>query len=129
MTYKKAKELADGLKARYNEPYGESDKLLIAQLYREVLGKTFTPTTCQSCYHDAVVEIYCYLKQNKAMKKKCNYRLCAGFIISCPDFYGGKIFTNDNLTDKVAKEYLSRYPAREDYFQILPEEDLIENKE
>lgn len=55
------------------------------------------------------------------MAKKCNYRLRAGFIISCPDFRNGKIFTNDNLTDSVAKEYLAKYPKMEKMFQTLPE--------
>ena len=45
----------------------------------------------------------------------------AGFIISCPDFHNGKIFTNDNLTDAVAKEYLQKYPKQETMFQKMPE--------
>ena len=53
----------------------------------------------------------------------------AGFIISCPDFYNGKIFTNENLTDKVAHEYLTKYPHMESYFQKMPSEELIENKQ
>ena len=53
----------------------------------------------------------------------------AGFIISCPDFYHGKIFTNENLTDKVAHEYLTKYPHMESYFQKIPSEELIENKQ
>ena len=53
----------------------------------------------------------------------------AGFIISCPDFYHGKIFTNENLTDKVAHEYLTKYPQMEKYFQKVPSEELIENKQ
>ena len=53
----------------------------------------------------------------------------AGFIISCPDFYNGKIFTNENLTDKVAHEYLTKYPQMEKYFQKIPSEELIENKQ
>lgn len=53
----------------------------------------------------------------------------AGFIISCPDFYHGKIFTNENLTDKVAHEYLTKYPQMESYFQKIPSNELIENKQ
>ena len=53
----------------------------------------------------------------------------AGFIISCPDFYHGKIFTNENLTDKVAHEYLTKYPHMESYFQKIPSDELIENKQ
>lgn len=63
------------------------------------------------------------------MAKKCNYRLRAGFIISCPDFRNGKIFTNDNLTDSVAKEYLAKYPKMEKMFQTLPESGESEEGE
>ena len=63
------------------------------------------------------------------MPKTCNYAMKAGFIISCPDFYHGKIFTNENLTDKVAHEYLTKYPHMESYFQKIPSDELIENKQ
>ena len=94
---------------------------MVSELYTEVTGKDFQPTTCQQCYHDALIEVYIYLKNNKTMAKKCNYRMRAGFIISCPDFHNGKIFTNDNLTDAVAKEYLQKYPKQETMFQKMPE--------
>ena len=128
MTYKEAMLIVEDLKGRFDAPFGSSDKQNIERLYTEVLRKRFVPTSCQQCYHDALVEIYVKLKKDKKMPKVCNYRLKAGFIISCPDFYNGKIFTNENLTDKVAKEYLAKYPKMEDYFQKIPPEDLIENK-
>ena len=128
MTYEEAKAQAEALKERFDAPYSASDKQLIERLYFEVMRKTFHPTSCQQCYHDAVIEIYLKLKREKTMPKKCNYTMKAGFIISCPDFYAGKIFTNENLTDKVAKEDLAKYPKMEDYFQKLPDEELIENK-
>lgn len=40
----------------------------------------------------------------------------AGFIIHCPTFHGGKIFTNDNLTDEIAQEYIEKYPEQARYF-------------
>lgn len=129
MTYEEAKKQAEALKERFDAPYSASDKQLIEQLYFETTHKVFRPTSCQQCYHDAVIEIYCYIKNNKTMPKKCNYVMKAGFIISCPDFYNGKIFTNENLTDKVAKEYLDKYPKMEGYFQKIPDEELIENKQ
>lgn len=128
MTYLEAKEKVGELRERFDLPYDETDKRLIEELYFQVLRKEFVRTSCQQCYHDAVIEIYCYLKKYRKMKQKCNYRLRAGFIIACPDFYFGKVFTNENLTDKVAKEYLKRYPKQEQYFAELPDEDLIENK-
>ena len=54
------------------------------------------------------------------MAEKSNYRLRAGVIINCPNFRGGKIYTNDNLTDKVASEFLKMFPEQEVLFQKLP---------
>ena len=129
MTYKEAKAKTEDIRTRVDAPFDSSDKAMIEKLYYEVLRKEFKPTTCQQCYHDALIEIYLYLKKYRKMKTKCKYRLKAGFIICCPDFYHGKIFTNENLTDKVAKEYLDKYPTKEDFFQEIPEEALIENKD
>ena len=42
----------------------------------------------------------------------------AGFIINCPTFRGGQIFTNDNLTDDVAEEYIKRFPKNADLFAV-----------
>lgn len=129
MTYEEATAKVGELKARFDSPFNATDKATIETLYSEVVRKRFVPTTCQQCYHDALIEIYLKLKKEKAMPQKCNYRLKAGFIISCPDFYHGKIFTNENLTDKVAHEYLQKYPHMEGYFQKIPSEELIENKQ
>lgn len=128
MTYEEAVVKAEELKGRFDSPFSASDKTTIETLYSEVTRKRFVPTTCQQCYHDALIEIYLKLKKEKAMPKKCNYRMKAGFIISCPDFYNGKIFTNENLTDKVAKEYLDKFPKMEGYFQEIPDAELPENK-
>ena len=129
MTYKEATAKVWELKARFDSPFDATDKAVIETLYFEVTHKRFVPTTCQQCYHDALIEIYLKLKKEKAMPKQCNYVMKAGFIISCPDFYRGKIFTNENLTDKVAHEYLTKYPHMESYFQKIPSDELIENKQ
>ena len=129
MTYEEATAKVGELKARFDSPFDATDKAVIETLYFEVTRKRFVPTTCQQCYHDALIEIYLKLKKEKAMPKQCNYVMKAGFIISCPDFYNGKIFTNENLTDKVAHEYLMKYPQMEKYFQKIPSEELIENKQ
>lgn len=129
MTYEEATAKVGELKARFDSPFDATDKAVIETLYFEVTRKRFVPTTCQQCYHDALIEIYLKLKKEKAMPKTCNYAMKAGFIISCPDFYHGKIFTNENLTDKVAHEYLTKYPHMESYFQKIPSDELIENKQ
>lgn len=121
MTYEEAVREAEALKANFDRAFNAQEKDMVALLYKEVLGRDFTPTSCQQCYHDALIEVYVHLKKEKTMAKKCNYRLRAGFIISCPDFRNGKIYTNDNLTDAVAKEYLQKYPKMEKMFQRTPD--------
>lgn len=128
MTYQEAKAALEKLEGKQDAAFSVAEKQKIEQLYFEVLRKTFVHTSCQQCYHDAVIEMACYIKKYRKLKAKCNYRMKAGFIISCPDFYSGKIFTNDNLTDKVAKEYLDRYPKQEVMFSEIPENQLPEVK-
>jgi hypothetical protein len=43
----------------------------------------------------------------------------AGFIIQCPSFHKGEVFTNANLTDKIAEEYLKKFPKQKDYFDVV----------
>ena len=124
MTYEEAVSIVEDLRSRFDSPFGASDKATIEKLYFMIARKQFVPTTCQQCYHDALIEIYLILKKLKAMPEQCNYRMKAGFIISCPDFHGGKIFTNENLTDEVAAEYLDKFPGMQDYFQKVPKEKV-----
>ena len=118
MTIERARQLSEELKGRYGSPYNSEDKQLIRLLYREVLGKEMRQTNCQSCFHDAVIEIYLHLKKNNDMAKPKKYTLRAGFIISCPTFKGGKIYTNDNLTDEVAEKYIEQFPQQKRFFVI-----------
>lgn len=102
-------------------PFNAADKMRIEKLYKAVLGKDFIPTSCQNCYHDAVIEIYVHLKKNGVMAEKCNYRLKAGAIINSPSFKQGKIFTNENLTDTVAAAFLKQFPKQAFLFQKMPD--------
>lgn len=120
MTYKQALKHVEELRSHYNG-FSASDERLIETLYYEVLRKEFKRTTCRDCYRDAFIEIATFLKREKKMKEKCNYKLRAGFIIH--DFNTGKIYTNANLTDKVAKAYLKAYPKQAKYFEVMPEEE------
>lgn len=122
MELSEAKQILKELRGRFDSPYSSSDKSTIEDLYFEVLGKSFRPTSCQQCYHDAVIEMYCYIKKNNSMAEKSNYRLKAGVIINCPNFQGGKIYTNDNLTDKVASDFLKMFPEQVSIFQKVPAE-------
>lgn len=127
MTYAEAVRLCEELKGRFDRPFSPLDKHTIEQLYMAVMGKEFRPTSCQQCYHDALIEITLYLRKHKRMKDKCKYRLRAGVIIMCPEFRNGEIYTNDNLTNEVAADYLKRYPSQAELFQALPEEATAED--
>lgn len=75
------KEVVDKLKELGGLPsYSSSDKSEIERLYKEVLGKEFTKTSCNDCYRDAVIEMTVYIKKNNRMKEKCNYRLKNGVL-------------------------------------------------
>ena len=62
MTYEEATAKVSELKARFDSPFDATDKEVIETLYFEVTRKRFVPTTCQQCYHDALIEIYLKLK-------------------------------------------------------------------
>lgn len=121
MTIEEARASIIDLRGRFASPYNQTDKGLIERLYWEVLGRVFRPTSCQNCYHDAVIEIYSYLKKHDTMAEEKKYLLKAGAIINTPAFDEGKIYSNANLTDDVARRYLERYPNRVVLFQKLPD--------
>lgn len=126
MELAEAKKIIEELRGRFDAPFGSTDKSTIENLYYEVLGKDFVPTSCQQCYHDGLIEIYHYIKKYGKMAEKLNYRLKAGAIINCPAFMDGKVFSNDNLTDEIAEEYLKEFPNNVDLFQKVPEKEAGE---
>lgn len=69
MTYKEATAKVVELKARFDSPFDATDKAVIETLYFEVTRKRFVPTTCQQCYHDALIEIYLKLKKKRQCQK------------------------------------------------------------
>lgn len=122
MTYEDAQRHIDELITRYDAPFSAADKRLIDWLYPQVLNKPFRATSCQRCFHDAVMEMALFLRREKKMKEKTRYTMRAGFIIACPAFHNGKIYSNANLTDEVAAEYLAMFPNQAKYFDIKPQE-------
>ena len=125
MTLEEAKNLVKELERYVNEniPFNSTGKEAVERLYYNVFGKTFTPTSCQQCYHDALVEISYYLKNGGTMAEKKNYVLRAGVIINCPNLYNGKVFSNENLTDKIAEEYLKAFPEQREMFEEIAVEE------
>lgn len=88
-----------------------SEKAEVEGLYHDVLDKTFVRTSCNDCYRDAIIEMSVYLKKHGKMKEKRAYKLKSGVLLQMefgsPDFY-----TNENLTDDIAEEYLKKYPRQ-----------------
>lgn len=113
------REIAE-LRGRINSGLSSMEKAKIVRLYGEVLGKTFKPTTCRDCYRDACIEMELYLRKNGAMKEKSRYVLLNGVIIR--EFGTGKVYSNANLTDKVAEAWLRKYPQQIKMFAAYPED-------
>lgn len=96
-----------------------SDKLDIELMYREVFGKDFVKTSCNNCYHDAVIEMYIHLKKTGKMKEKSNYTLKNGVVLQ-KEFGSGDMYTNANLTDEFAENYLADNPKGIMFFSGFP---------
>lgn len=120
MTIEDTIKIISDMKGRINSGLSSIDKAEIARLYGEVLGKTFKVTSCRDCYRDACIEMELYLRKNGAMKEKSKYVLLNGFIIQ--EFGTGKVYSNANLTDKVAEDYLRKYPQQIKMFASYPDD-------
>lgn len=108
------------LRGRVTSGLSSMEKAEVARLYGEVLGKEFRQTSCRDCYRDACIEMELYLRKNGAMKEKSRYVLLNGVIIR--EFGTGKVYSNANLTDKVAEDYLRQYPAQVKMFAAYPDD-------
>jgi len=104
---------------RGRSAFSSSDKAQIESLYNIVLGRSFLRTSCNDCYHDAVIEMYLYLKKNGKMKEKSSYTLKNGVLLQL-EFGKGDFYTNANLTDEVAETYLAKNPKSITLFAGYP---------
>ncbi|MCI6672427.1 MAG: hypothetical protein MSG77_07810 [Prevotella sp.] len=129
MSIDEARKIIEELKWRFDTPFSSLDKDTIKKLYYEVIGKSFVATSCQQCYHDALIEINYHLNKYGKMADKRKYILRAGAIINCPNFMDGKVFSNDNLDDETAKEYLKMFPNQIEIFNDVAVEDETSNED
>lgn len=130
MTYDEAKTMTERLRERGNAAsFSTSEKVEIERLYQATLGKKFRVTSCQRCYHDALIEITLYLRRHNAMPtiNEKQYTLRNGFIIRAAEFHDGEVFSNANLTDEIAAEYLAKYPHMAKYFATIPEKPVFKS--
>jgi len=101
--------LSEALKAD-NALRSEVNALSRVFLKRDVSG-------CSSCWTDAYLELI-HLSNEIAMERTaCKFELRAGVQI----WLGNNYYTNANLTDKVALDWINKDPKRVEMFRVLPE--------
>lgn len=89
----------------------------IDRLYWAVCRKHLRKCRCKNVEKDALLEIYAKLKYNqKTNTTMAQARLVNGVVLK----WQGNHYTNANLTDEVAREFLSAFPIRKDWFAVLP---------
>ena len=102
-------------------PLTANDKDEIESLYTQVLDKKFVRTSCNDCYHDAIIEMICYIKKHGKMKEKCAYKLKNGVLLQM-EFGSSDFYVNETLTDEIAEQYLAKYPDSILFFAEYPED-------
>lgn len=89
----------------------------IDRLYWAVCRKHLRKCRCKNVEKDALLEIYAKLKyHHKTNKTMAQAKLVNGVVLK----WQGNHYTNANLTDEVAREFLDAFPVRKDWFAVLP---------
>lgn len=117
MTIEEAKIELDLLRGWSNTASAEFSQRVRA-LYSAVTGKELRKCRCKDILTDALAEIYSKLYPIKFKKnmEKGDARLVRGVVLQID----GNHYTNANITDEVAREFLKRFPQRKDWFEVLP---------
>lgn len=94
----------------------------IDRLYWAVCRKHLRKCRCKNVEKDALLEIYAKLMyHHKINKTMAQAKLVNGVVLK----WQGNHYTNANLTDEVAREFLSAFPIRKDWFAVLPSEKQV----
>lgn len=88
----------------------------LSAIYWRLFRKTLRECNCKDVLRDAYLEIYAFMKSNNQIPKEMTARLKNGALF----FLRGQHYTNANLTDEVAREYLDKYPSAQGLFAALP---------
>ena len=89
----------------------------VDRLYWAVCRKHLRTCKCKNVEKDALLEIYAKLMYHqKTNTTMAQARLVRGVVLQ----WKGNHYTNSNLTDEVAREFLASFPQRKDWFEILP---------
>ena len=93
----------------------------IDALYFEICGKHLRNCKCKNVEEDALAEIYARLRTNetKGIKTMAKARLVNGVVLQWKGYH----YTNANITDDIAREFLNAFPQRSDWFAVLPEDE------
>ena len=94
-------------------------KARLEALYWAVCRKTLRKCNCKDVIPDALAEIYFKLKTINDKDMATTARLVNGVVLQ----HNGNHYTNANLTDEVAREFLAEFPQRKDWFATLPAEE------
>lgn len=89
----------------------------IQRLYLDVVRRPLRECNCKNILRDAILEIYSILrKRNTTNIMASKARLLNGVVLQ----HNGSHYTNANLTDEVAREFLAKFPQRKNWFAVLP---------
>lgn len=91
----------------------------IARLYLEICRKQLRKCKCKNVLEDALAEIYATIQKYK--RNMDTYTAKARLVNGVVLHVGAKVYTNANLTDEVARQFLAQFPQRKDWFTSLPE--------
>ena len=88
----------------------------VRELYWAVCHKTLRKCKCRDKYKDALIEIYIKLNKSNMNTINAKARLVNGVVL----FWNGKHYSNNNITDDVARAFLAKFPQRKNWFADLP---------
>ena len=93
----------------------------IDALYFEICGKHLRNCKCKNVEEDALAEIYARLRttETKGIKTMAKARLVNGVVLQWKGYH----YTNANITDDIARDFLTAFPQRSDWFSVLPEDE------
>ena len=117
------------------------DKIIIAEIYKELTGKTAKQTSCGQCWDDYVIEIKLIMAQRKkagenVSKIESKVAKATGKTVAKTPFSGkrgyelhpmyqiqvaGKVYNSQTLTEKAARDYL-REGGKREFFKHIPSE-------
>lgn len=106
-----------------------SDAERLDRVYLAVFGKRIV-RTCGNCLYDAYIHLKINAKKdlkNMEERIKCDFVLKAGVILRVENEDGSRShYSNANITDAVARQWLKEHPNTLNYFSSFPDGYLEE---